>query len=115
MENGKKFEALQVLASIAIVNDKTEAFLDSGMEQQQLLASQINYEKNAEPRVKYSFLDLLRDKEMRKNLLICCLLLITNQIVYFGTAFAIDDIGVDIYINALILGLAELLGLLSSG
>ena len=107
---------MQVLSAIAIANEKEGAFLDSGMEECLNIESQTNYKFHLQFRVENkSIFDVLKNKEMRRNILICCILLISNQIVYFGTAFAIDDIGVNMYINAFILGIAELLGLLCSG
>ena len=45
----------------------------------------------------------------------CCIAYVVQQLVYYGTVYAVPDIGVNMYLNTIIFAVAELIGYVLAG
>ncbi|XP_041831789.1 organic cation transporter protein [Melanotaenia boesemani] len=102
MANDRKEEAWEVILKAAQMNGKP---VTKDLEMCQHI---YNTEEKATLKKKYSFLDLVRTPNMRKQSLIVFYLWFVNVLVYYGLSLNISDFGMNIYLTQLIFGLVEM-------
>jgi len=61
-------------------------------------------------RKSYTFIDLFRYKSVRTNLIGMAIFYCALNMIYYGSSFAIAFIGLDIYTNGMMLGIADGIG-----
>ncbi|KAL4464318.1 hypothetical protein ABPG72_017104 [Tetrahymena utriculariae] len=91
-------KAIGVLNKIAKVNKKEPLKLD-------VLKSVL---KTSDKENSYSVVDLFKFKSLRVKNICCAIVFLAIQMVYYGITFAISQVGFNIYINSLVIGLCEL-------
>ncbi|KAL4427073.1 hypothetical protein ABPG74_021180 [Tetrahymena malaccensis] len=92
-------DAIVVLNKIARINKKEE------INQQCLEFLPYNNENN-----QYSIIDLIRYKSQRWQTIFASIEFFVIQVVYYGITFAMSEIGLNIYLNSIIIAVFELVG-----
>ncbi|KAL4457087.1 hypothetical protein ABPG74_014725 [Tetrahymena malaccensis] len=92
-------QAIKVLNKIARINKEEEI-------SQQCLESPPDNSQNDQ----YSLIDLIRYKSQRWQTIFASIEFFVIQVVYYGITFAMSEIGLNIYLNSIIIAIFELFG-----
>ena len=101
----KREKAFLVLNRIAKFNGKEE------LSEDELQRIELNLKNNGKIKM-YSYLDLFRYKSIRSCLIGCFIVYFSIQVIYYGSEFALSNLGFDLYLNACISPFFDILGYL---
>ncbi|EAR99579.1 MFS transporter (macronuclear) [Tetrahymena thermophila SB210] len=92
-------EAIRVLNKIARINKREELSYQS-----------LEYPPDNSQNDQYSLIDLIRYKSQRWQTIFASIEFFVIQVVYYGITFAMSEIGLNIYLNSIIIAVFELVG-----
>ena len=106
MKNKEK--AFKILNEIAEINGKDKIEKD---EFDRIMSTHAG-ETSDENRRIYTFLDLFRFLSLRIVTICCFIIFFAAQVLFYGSEFALEDIGYGLYTNGAIIGAADTFGYL---